>query len=106
MSRSECPARYFVAECMTTSTPRSSERTPSGVLKVASTATSAPCSCAAAAIAGTSGTAINGLVTVSSHTRSAPSTARTTASVSATSTRRTVARPSRSCSAKIDTAPE
>ena len=51
ISTSECPDRYFVTECMTTSAPSSSGRTTSGVENVASTHDQRAAPCAAAAIA-------------------------------------------------------
>ncbi len=71
-----------------TSTPSSSGRCTIGVAKVLSHTTIAPASWAAAAIADRSATSSRGLVGDSSHTRSAPGSAATTASVSAGSTRR------------------
>jgi hypothetical protein len=56
MSRSECPPRYFVAAWISTSTPWSNARKLSGVAQVLSNITTARCSCATRAIAGTSWT--------------------------------------------------
>jgi hypothetical protein len=49
---SECPPRYFVVECTTTSAPRVSGCCRYGEAKVLSTTSSAPASCATSASAG------------------------------------------------------
>jgi hypothetical protein len=65
---SECPDRYFVAECMTMSAPSSSGRCRNGVANVLSTTVSAPETAATRARAAMSTTFSNGLVGVSSQT--------------------------------------
>ena len=87
-STSECPARYFVALCTTTSAPRSSGFWPRGVANVESTTTRAPAACAAAATAAMSTTSSVGFVGVSSQTMAAPSAAAISSSVRAETSRR------------------
>ena len=63
---SECPERYFVTECRTTSEPRARGCCTSGVEKVLSVTTTAPAACAAAVSARMSATPSIGLVGLSS----------------------------------------
>ena len=69
---SECPPRYFVAECSTRSAPCSSGRQITGGAMVESTTSSAPWRCAIAARAGRSATAVVGLARVSAYTIRVP----------------------------------
>ena len=105
MSTSLWPEMYFVAECTTTSAPSSSGRCSSGVANVLSTATIAPCACAARAIAAMSATSSAGLVGDSNHTIAASAHASATAAVSVMSTNTAFARPCSSRSASAATVP-
>ena len=69
---SECPPRYFVVECRTTSAPSESGCWRYGVAKVLSTTTSAPTACAASAAARMSTRFRSGFVGDSSQTRRVP----------------------------------
>src|SRR5690606_41593654 len=62
---SECPPKYLVVECTTTSAPSASGCCRYGVAKVLSTASNAPCSCATRANPAMSTIPSNGLVGVS-----------------------------------------
>ncbi len=66
--RSECPFRYFVAECITRSAPRSSGCVSTGVAAVESTANRAPAACAISAVAAMSVIVHSGFAGVSTQT--------------------------------------
>ena len=87
-STSECPFRYFVAECITMSAPHSSGRQFTGVATVLSTSTFAPAAWATSQIAGRSATARFGFESVSTTTSAASSHASRRPSRSAMSNER------------------
>ena len=86
-STSLCPPKYLVVECITTSAPSASGRCSTGVAKVLSQASSAPCACAMRASAAMSLIFMRGLDGVSAQIiATLPAQAVATASRSAMST--------------------
>ena len=106
-STSECPPKYFVAECTTRSTPRSRARWIGGGAKVPSKIVVAPAALAAATTARTSTTRSVGLIGDSKTTSFAGRCSCQSKPGRSSAEKRSTVMPkrTRSCSAKPDVPP-